>query len=99
MRKLNFVNGEYFTNNLLEATFLSFKGFNYKVNKEEKQGRVVCYYIFKDRNEIIGSLLDEFWAGSKELQLLDTFREVKKIAVFDGYQKNHYRVGNRKSAS
>ena len=81
-------NGTYITSNILEVTFLSFKGFNYKVDKSDKAS---VKFFFQDLHGIIDSLLKEFWAGSKELQLLDKHREIKKITVFDGYRKNHYR--------
>lgn len=77
------------TSDLFEATFLSFKGFKFKINRDNPRSTL---FIFNDdeKHMLVESLLREFWSGSDEEALLSEFKNVKKKAIINNYKKNYY---------
>jgi hypothetical protein len=79
---------EYETTELLEMAFLSFKGFPYELDRENP---FKVKAIFKGDPVLMRDLLEEFWAGSKERALLNSFIQVKRALWIGGkYDKNFY---------
>ncbi len=75
------------TTDLREATFLAYKGVPYRVHRDDLRAT----FIFPDTEGIVDSLVKEFWNGSNEARLLNQHKEIKRLAVFQGYKKNYYR--------
>ena len=75
------------TTNLLEATYLSYKGFEYRVDRTDPASVI---FVFTDTRELAESLITEFWDSSKERKLLSEYRDIKKITIMQSYKKNYY---------
>ncbi len=82
---------EYITTDLREATFLAYKGIPYKIHREGSKSS----FLFPDTEGIASSLIKEFWNGSNEARLLNQHKEIKRLAVFQGYRKNYYQQSNQ----
>jgi len=77
---------EYTTSDLMEAAFLSFKGFDYTTDVINQSTR----FIFKGDVRLFHSLLREFHAGSKEYRLLEAAKTIKKVAIRGRYIPDYY---------
>lgn len=81
---------EYITKSILEASFLSFKGFRYSVHEKKE----TIYFVFDDIGGIVRSLVDEFWMASKELRLLRELVAVQKIIAIE--KRKQYNAREKK---
>lgn len=80
---------EYETTEFFEMVFLSYKGFPYDLDKENPR-RVKA--IFKGDIRLIKSLLETFWAGSNEQNLLNRSIQMKReLWVGNKYNPNFYK--------
>lgn len=78
---------EYKTNDIMEATYLAYKGFEYSTNTLETSTQ----FVFDGDIRIFKSLLQEFHNGSKEYRLLEMSRTIKKVAIGSRYVPNFYK--------
>jgi len=79
---------EYETTEFIEMVFLSYRGFPYDLDKENPH-RVKA--IFKGDIKLIKSLLDDFWADSKERKLLNRSFQMKRELWVGGKYNPDYK--------
>jgi len=81
---------EYKTNDIQEATYLAYKGFEYATNTLDTSTQ----FVFSGDVRLFRSLIQEFHDGSKEYKLLEMSRTIKKVALGGRYTPNFYKKKN-----